>query len=110
MTDREAQKLGAWEGSATKLLSDLNYFISQHDEITIDTHSKAWPNDPTRLGRELARIKTNLEPWGIKAESKRTNANIIHTITKSPSLPTQPTQATQIEKSHSDEGRSSVRD
>jgi hypothetical protein len=86
MTNREVMlKVTEWEGSATMLLSALNDFISVNSEsIKINTRAKPWPQDPAVLGSQLAKIKPNLAPLGIRIESTRTKHNVIHKITKMP--------------------------
>jgi hypothetical protein len=102
MTDMETFKKGIdkkkhgdnyphWEGSPTNLLGELNEFIDTHQDIKINTRSKAWPQDPAVFGKELRRISPNLAALGIKIETKRTEYNVLYNISKMPTVPTVPT-------------------
>jgi Bifunctional DNA primase/polymerase, N-terminal len=86
MTQREIiNQKAEWEGSSSMLLADLNDFITANSEsIKINIRAKAWPQDPATLGKELAKIKTNLTPLGIRIDSTRTKKNVLHKITKMP--------------------------
>jgi hypothetical protein len=86
MTNREVMlNVTEWEGSATMLLSALNDFIAVNSEsIKINTRTRAWPQNPSTLGGELAKIKPNLSPLGIIVDSFRTNKNVLYKITKAP--------------------------
>jgi hypothetical protein len=94
IAEQEVMNKGTtWEGSSTMLLATLNEYITAYEQtVRIKIKSKAWPQDPALFGKELARIKTNLRPWGIEIESYRTNKNVLHKITKLPIQPTLPTQ------------------
>lgn len=118
MTEREVMKRGIdtikygnsyphWEGSPTMLLADLNQFIEETPSVKINTRAKAWPQDPAALGKEVARIAPNLRALGIIIDAKRTNKNILYTISK---LPTQPTLPTLFGNSRSNEGSKECRD
>ena len=109
MTEQEVMNKGTtWEGSSTMLLATLNEYITANEQtVRINIKSKAWPQDPALFGKELARIKTNLRPWGIEIESYRTNKNVLHKITK---LPTQPTLPTQDHNSRSNADSKECRD
>jgi hypothetical protein len=118
MTEREVMKRGVdtvkyrnpyphWEGSPTMLLADLNQFIEETPSVKINTKSRAWPQDPAVIGKEIARIAPNLRALGIIIETKRTNKNILYTISK---LPTQPTLPTLSGNSRSDEGSKECRE
>jgi hypothetical protein len=81
-----------WEGSPTMLLAELNNFIASNSEsVKISTKTKPWPQDPAVLGKELARITSNLRALGIIVDSKRTEKNVQYKITKLPTFPTFPT-------------------
>jgi hypothetical protein len=89
------------------LLSDLNQFIEETPSVRINIKSRVWPQDPAVIGKEVARIAPNLRALGIIIETKRTNKNIIYTISK---LPTQPALPTLFGSSRSDEGSKECRE
>lgn len=92
MTDREVyHKTEPWEGSPSQLLTTLNNFVLEHQDIGIDLKSKSWPHDPTEFGKQLSRIKSNLTPLGIIVESWRTKKNIMYKISKQPTPTYTPT-------------------
>ena len=112
MTEKEVMKQGIdplkygddyphWEGSPTMLLAELNEFIEQTPSIKINTKSRSWAQDPAALGREIAQITPNLSPLGIIIDAKRTNKNVLYTITK---VPTQPTQDQNSRSDNSQNG------
>ena len=82
LTTRKAEGKGTtWEGSPTLLLAELNTFIIYNREsIRINTDSKAWPQNPSLLGKEIAQIAPNLRALGITIEVERTETNILYKI------------------------------
>jgi hypothetical protein len=54
-----------WIGTATSLLSELEYHA---ESIKINTNGKAWPKAPHILGRRLNEIKVNLNQVGIEIQ------------------------------------------
>jgi hypothetical protein len=78
-----------WEGTPTMLLAELNSFILYNrDSIRINTNSKAWPQNPSLLGKEIAAIASNLRPLGVIIEVDRGESNVIYRISKLPTVPT----------------------
>lgn len=97
-----------WEGSPTMLLADLNSSIAVNSEsIKINTRAKAWPQDPSVLGKDLAKITPNLRPLGIEIETKKTNQNTHYRITiLPPLLPLLPPSNPQREEKGGESGGS----
>lgn len=54
-----------WIGTASNLLSDLDYCAEQ---LKINTHTKSWPKMANVLSRRLKEIKINLNQIGIEIE------------------------------------------
>ncbi|MEI7751150.1 MAG: primase C-terminal domain-containing protein, partial [Candidatus Omnitrophota bacterium] len=63
-----------WTGTASNLLDELNAVAS---ELHIDIRSKAWPKDPSRLGRRIKVVQTNLEDAGIIIRWEKNKQRII---------------------------------
>jgi hypothetical protein len=82
LTNRKAEGKGTtWEGSPTMLLADLNNFlIYNRESIRINTDSKAWPQNPSLLGKEIAQIAPNLGALDITIEVERTETNVLYKI------------------------------
>lgn len=57
---------GAWEGTATDLLRDLE------SRRTSGRYDRDWPQNPQQLGAELARIEPHLLSGGISVQHSRT--------------------------------------
>jgi hypothetical protein len=105
MTEMEAMNRGVvdtakygnsyphYEGSPTMLLADLNEFIEKTPSVKINTRCKAWAQDPATFGKEVSRIAPNLRALGIIIDARRTNKNVIYTISKVPTLLTPPTHS-----------------
>jgi len=68
-----------WNGSISALLSELHKIGYKHG---INTNSKAFPVDPTRLSKRLRSIESNLEIVGIKCDFQRRSDARCVVITK----------------------------
>jgi hypothetical protein len=91
-------KRSTWEGSPTMLLAELNnYLLYNRDSIKINTNTKAWPQNPAILGKEVAHIAPNLKEMGIVIESSRTETNVHYKIAILPTCPTLPTGGVRSE-------------
>ncbi len=67
-------KINEWSGTATELLSELNY---EAEKLKIDTRQHFWPKAPQALSRRLNEVKSNLETVGIFVDIGRgTNRKI----------------------------------
>jgi hypothetical protein len=100
MVNRSVHGKTTWQGSPTMLLSELETFIlTNSDSIKINTRSKAWPQNPSLLGKEIAGIAPNLRALGITIEFDRSESNVIYTISYLPTVPTVPTARDNKEES-----------
>jgi hypothetical protein len=62
-----------WEGTATRLLEELNTIAENTLKINIKNHS-SWIKSSNQLSRRLNEIKTNLREKGIVIERQKDNA------------------------------------
>lgn len=85
-----------WQGTATKLLEELEKLV---DEKTIK--SRAWVRNARSLGKALTRLAPDLRGIGIEVTSDRTNSSRVITIERTV---TQTSQTSQT--SHPDQAQS----
>jgi len=65
---------GEWVGTPTSLFKELEAMAFANG---INTRSKGFPKDPTRLSKRLNSIRSNLENVGIVVEMSRSGARAI---------------------------------
>ncbi len=67
-----------WEGTATQLLKQLNFSISdKYDELIYIQKSSQWPKDPRSLSSHLNRLSPDLKKLGIILSKKRVSNEMV---------------------------------
>lgn len=85
---------GKWEGTATKLHSELETVAESQGFKKLPL---SWPKDPSHLSRDINKYSVNLKACGIEYQATRTNKGSNISLQMSVQLPALPSPTSSLE-------------